>query len=70
MNISWEKNDNSIYENVFKTNNKLSKKVIEQFSNFYTTDTNYLKQTQKLIKTLKTFHIVSFYKEYAFILMK
>jgi hypothetical protein len=51
---STEKNETSIYENVFNPSNKLSKKVIEQFSNYYTTDVNYLKDTQKLIKSLQT----------------
>jgi len=60
-----EKTETSIYENVFKTNNKLSKKVIEQFSNFYTTDTNYLKQTQKLIKSLKTSEINTINNKYS-----
>ena len=50
---STEKNETSIYENVFKPSNKLSTKVIEQFSNYYTTDVNYLKDTQKLIKSLQ-----------------
>ena len=62
---STEKNETAIYDNVFKPNNKLSKKVVEQFSNFYTTDTNYLKQTQKLIKTLKTSELNTIINKYS-----
>ncbi len=47
-----EKDETSIYDNVFKPSNKLSTKVIEQFANNYTTDTEYLKNTQKLIKSI------------------
>lgn len=46
-----DKNETSIYDCVFKPSNKLSTKVIEQFSNYYTNDVNYLKDTQKLIKS-------------------
>jgi hypothetical protein len=46
-----DKNETSIYDSVFKPSNKLSTKVIEQFSNYYTNDVNYLKDTQKLIKS-------------------
>jgi hypothetical protein len=60
-----EKNEPSIYENVFKPNNKLSKKIIEQFSKFYTTDTNYLKQTQKLINTLKSAELNTIINKYS-----
>jgi hypothetical protein len=44
--------DKSIYDNIFKPSNKLSNKVIEQFASYYTTDTEYLKKNQDLIKSL------------------
>jgi hypothetical protein len=49
-----EPDENSIYDNVFKPSDKCSNKVLEQFANNYTTDTKYLKQTQKLIKKTKS----------------
>ena len=45
-----EPEEHSIYDSVFKPDNKLTNKVIEQFSEYYTTDTKYLRQTQKLIE--------------------
>jgi hypothetical protein len=39
----------SIYENVFKPTNKCSTNVLQQFASHYTTDIDYLKNTQKLI---------------------
>ena len=49
-----EPDENSIYDNVFKPSDKCSNKVLEQFATHYTTDTKYLKQTQKLIKKTKS----------------
>jgi hypothetical protein len=40
--------DTPIYENIFKPSNKLSLQVIEQITNYYTTDVEYLKETQQL----------------------
>lgn len=59
-----EKHETSIYENVFKPSNKLSTKVIEQFSNYYTTDVNYLKDTQKLIGSLQNEEINTINNKY------
>ena len=42
----------SIYKHVFYPSNKPSLKIIEQFASNYTTDTEYLKDTQKLVKSL------------------
>jgi hypothetical protein len=60
-----EKNETSIYENVFKPSNKLSTKIIEQFSNYYTTDVNYLKDTQKLIKSLQNDEVNTIHNKYS-----
>ena len=49
-----EPDENSIYDNVFRPSDKCSNKVLEQFATNYTTDTKYLKQTQKLIKKTKS----------------
>jgi len=50
---SIDKDESSIYDNVFNPTNNPSKKVVEQFVGYYTTDTEYLKETQKLIKSLE-----------------
>ena len=47
-----EKTETSIYENVFKPQNRPAKKIVEQFASQYTTDVAYLNDTQKLIKSL------------------
>jgi len=52
--VSIEKDEPSIYQNVFKPSSKPSSKVIEQFANYYTTDTKYLKDTQQLIKSINS----------------
>jgi hypothetical protein len=50
---SLDKDEPSIYDNVFNPTNNPSKKVVEQFVGYYTTDTDYLKDTQKLIKSFE-----------------
>lgn len=47
-----EKEEQPIYNNIFKPSNNSSVKVMEQFAEYYTTDVDYLKDTQKLIKSL------------------
>ena len=44
---------NPIYFYYFNSNNDISKKIIEQITENYTTDTVYLKETQKLIQEYK-----------------
>ena len=61
-----DKEDTSIYENIFNPSNKASKKVIEQFASHYTTDTDYLKDTQHLIQSLETEEINTIYNKYNF----
>ena len=46
---SIDKEETPIYENIFKPSNKLSLQVIKQISNYYTTDVEYLKETQQLL---------------------
>ena len=47
--------NNSIYSFCFNVepDNNLSKKIAEQSAKFYTTDTDFLKQTQQLLKEYK-----------------
>lgn len=49
---SLDKDGQSIYDELLKPSNNLSSTVIEQFATNYTTDTDYLKETQQLIKSL------------------
>ena len=42
---------NPIYSFCFNNDNDVSNKITEQISKYYTTDTNFLKDNQKLIKT-------------------
>ena len=48
-----DSSSNSIYSYVFDNSNTFSKKCIEQVTQYYTTDVDFLKDTQKLIKTYK-----------------
>lgn len=52
--IDATSNDKPIYYEIFKPFNKASSEVITQIADYYTTDVSYLKQTQKLIKTLNS----------------
>jgi energy-coupling factor transporter ATP-binding protein EcfA2 len=47
-----------IYENIFLTNNYPSKLSMEQMVKYYTTDTEYLEQTQQLIKGIDRENII------------
>ena len=58
--------ETSIYDNVFNPSNKLSTKVIEQFANNYTTDTDYLKNTQKLIKSIHSEELNTIHNKHSF----
>ena len=44
---------NPMYSFLFNNDNILSKKITEQVSEYYTTDTNFLKDSQTLLKTYK-----------------
>jgi hypothetical protein len=48
-----DSSSNSIYSYVFDNSNTFSKKCIDQVTQYYTTDVDFLKDTQKLIKTYK-----------------
>jgi len=63
---SIEKEEQSIYNNVFNPSSKPDLKVIEQFANYYTTDTNYLKDTQQLIKTINSEELTNINNKHSF----
>ena len=44
---------NPIYSYVFQPQTCFGKKVVRQFSEYYTTDTEFLKETQELLKNYK-----------------
>ena len=46
---------NPLYHYAFQPKTEFAVKVIEQMPNYYTTDTKFLKDTQKLLSTLSTF---------------
>lgn len=47
-----EKDQSPIYDNVFKPSNKAATIILDQFANHYTIDSDYLSDTQDLIKTI------------------
>jgi len=49
--------DNNIYKYLINSSNILSKETFSLWTNYYTTDTDFLKNTQELIKTLPKFNI-------------
>ena len=55
---SIDNNEISIYENIFLTNNYPAKLSMRQMSKYYTTDTEYLEQTQKLISSIDNKNII------------
>ena len=50
---------NSIYSYVFHPQTCFGKKVIRQFSEYYTTDTEFLKETQELLKNYKKLELTN-----------
>jgi hypothetical protein len=48
-----DKEEKPIYDYIFKPTNTLGSKVLEEVPKFYTTDTEYLKETQTLVKNFK-----------------
>jgi len=49
-----DKEETSIYENVFKPSNNASLQIVKQISQYYTTDVHYLKETQQLTKNINS----------------
>ena len=57
---SYNKNSDesdSVYNIIFKPKTELGKESISNFSNYYTTDTTFLKNTQSFIKSIKNMTI-------------
>jgi hypothetical protein len=50
---------NPIYSYVFQPNTCFGKKVVRQFSEYYTTDTEFLKETQELLKNYKKLELTN-----------
>ena len=58
--------ETSIYENVFKPSNNLSLEVVKQISQHYTTDVEYLKETQQLTKNINSEELNTIHNKYNF----
>jgi len=63
---SIDKEDSSIYDNIFKPANKASSQVIKQIAQHYTTDINYLKETQILTKNINSDELNTIRNKYTF----
>ena len=63
---SIDKEESSIYENIFKPSNKASFQVIKQIAQHYTTDINYLKETQILTKDINSEELNTIRNKYSF----
>jgi len=59
-----DKEETSIYENVFKPSNDASLQVIKQISQYYTTDVLYLKETQQLTKNINSEELNTIHNKY------
>jgi hypothetical protein len=63
---SIDKEETPIYENVFNPTNKASETIIKQVAKYYTTDTDYLKETQVLTKEINLEEINTIHNKYGF----
>ena len=63
---SIDKGETSIYENVFKPSNNVSLQVIKQISQHYTTDVDYLKETQQLTNNINSEQLNTIHNKYNF----
>lgn len=63
---SIDKEESPIYDNVFKPSNKASEQVIKQISQYYTTDIDYLKETQQLTKDINSEQLNTIHNKYSF----
>jgi hypothetical protein len=59
-----DKEEISIYENVFKPSNNASLQVVKQISQYYTTDVHYLKETQQLTKNINSEELNTIHNKY------
>jgi len=63
---SIDKEESPIYDNVFKPSNKASEQVIKQIAQHYTTDIDYLKETQQLTKEINSDKLNTIHNKYSF----
>lgn len=63
---SIDNEESPIYEHVFKPSNKASLQVIKQIAEYYTTDIDYLQQTQQLTKQLHSEELNKIINTYGF----
>jgi hypothetical protein len=63
---SIDNSEQSIYETVFKPSNNTSSQVITQISQYYTTDIDYLKETQELTKNINSSELNTIHNTYNF----
>ena len=63
---SIDNSEQSIYETVFKPSNNTSSQVITQISQYYTTDVDYLKETQQLTKNINSEELNTIHNTYNF----
>jgi hypothetical protein len=61
-----DNNEEPIYNTVFKPENKCSNQVIKQFAKYYTTDIEYLEETQKLTKSIISQELNTIHNKYNF----
>lgn len=63
---SIDKEETPIYESVFNPSNKASSNVIKQIAEYYTTDVDYLKETQQLTKNINSLELNTIHNKYNF----
>jgi hypothetical protein len=61
---SSEKEETPIYHNVFNPVSRPAVKIVEQFANYYTTDIDYLKESQTVIKSINNDDLNTIYNKY------
>jgi len=61
-----ETDNSSIYDNVFKPSNKPALNILEQFASYYTTDTEYLQSSQKLISSINSEELNTIHNKHSF----
>lgn len=64
--VSIDKDETSIYNSVFNPSNKPSNEIIHQFAHYYTTDVDYLRDTQKLISSFELEELNTLYDKHKF----
>lgn len=63
---TMDKDETAIYDNVYNPSNKPSTKIVEQLASYYTTDTEYLKDTQKFIKSLDSEELNTIHNKHSY----